>query len=149
MTRLAMLGFALCLSATSAFAETLRIPSRVPVADAISNMTAAIESAGARVFTTVDYQAGSKRVGNTLRPTTVIIFGSPKIGADALTIGQTMGLYLPLRVLAYEDATGDVWLIYEDPAAEAAKHGIPADHPAIAMMQKALQRITKAAAGNS
>jgi uncharacterized protein (DUF302 family) len=75
-----------------------------------------------------------------------MIFGSPKTGANALLDGQTMGLYLPLRVLAYEDESGDVWLIYENPGDAAREHGLPADHPAVLNMERALKMVTSAAA---
>jgi len=130
-------------------AEQVRIQSMVPVDSAVANMTAAISAAGARVFTTVDFAKGSASVGETLRPTTLIIFGSPKIGAGALQDGQTMGLYLPLKVLAYEDADGDVWLSYESPASAAAEHGIAPDHPAVKSMAKALASVTAKANGGS
>lgn len=84
---------------------------------------------------------------NALRPTTLVMFDNPKIAADALQIGQTFGLFLPLRVLAYEDAAGDVWLMYEDPATAAQEHGIASDHPAIGRMKGALSALTAAAAG--
>ena len=79
----------------------------------------------------------------------MVIFGSPDIGAEAFKIGQGIGLYLPLRVLAYEDAAGKVWLMYKDPADAAAEHGIPTDHPAIKAMQNALKKLTGIASGNS
>jgi uncharacterized protein (DUF302 family) len=102
---------------------------------------------GAQVFAVLDYAAGVATVGETLRPTTLVIFGSPKIGGAVFRETQTIGLYLPLRVLAYEDSAGDVWLIYEDPADAALEHGIPADHPAIRAMQGALSKMTGVAAG--
>jgi uncharacterized protein (DUF302 family) len=140
----AALGFAGIVSA-----ETIKVPSTVPVAQAVERLTDAVNANGARVFNVVDYAQGSASVGNTLRPTTLVIFGNPKIGADALQIGQTLGLFLPLRVLAYEDAAGDVWLMYEDPATAAQEHGIASDHPAIGRMKGALSALTATAAGQS
>ena len=133
----------------AASAETVRVKSTVPVEKAVANMTTAIKAAGWRVFTMVDYAKGSAAVGYTLRPTTLIVFGSPKIGGDAVLTGQTMGLYLPLKVLAYEDEAGASWLIYKDPKAAATEHGIPADHPGVANMVKALKAVTSKGSGNN
>lgn len=56
------------------------------------------------------------------------------------------GLYLPLRVLAYKDAEGQVWLTYEDPAEMLSTLDIPADAGFIAKMQGAVGKLTAAAA---
>lgn len=126
-------------------AETVRVASAVPVDAAVARITAAVEEAGAHVFAVVDYAEGAATAGQTIRPTTLVIFGSPRIGAAALGIGQTMGLFLPLRILAFEDAGGEVWLLYPDPADAAVEHGIPADHPAVERMQGALRKMAAAA----
>jgi uncharacterized protein (DUF302 family) len=133
----------------SAFAEDgrVKVASNVTVNEAVMRLKGAVEKAGARVFSIVDYAKGTASVGVTLRPTTLVIFGSPKIGATALKVGQTMGLYLPLRILAYEDTAGKVWLLYSDPADAAVKHGIPADHPAVVRMQAAIAKMARFAAG--
>jgi len=136
------------LTLSSVQGATITVKSSLAVSDATARLEAAIEKAGAHVFTKVDYQQGAKSVGEDIRPTTVLIFGSPKIGGDAFKIGQTIGLYLPLRVLAHEDASGQVWLSYHDPADAALEHGIPVDHPAIKAMQGALKNLTMAASGN-
>lgn len=137
------------LTFSSVQGATIDVKSALSVSEATAMLEAAIEKAGANVFAKVDYQKGAKSVGKDIRPTTILIFGSPKIGADAFSIGQTIGLYLPLRVLAYEDVSGQVWLTYDDPADAALEHGIPVDHPAIMAMQGALKKLTMAASGNS
>lgn len=133
---------------SSAQGATINVKSSLQVGEATAQLEAAIEKAGARVFTKVDFQQGAKSAGHDIRPTTIIIFGNPKIGAEAFTVGQTIGLYLPLRVLAYEDGAGQVWLSYHDPADAAAEHGIPVDHPAIKAMQGALKKLTMVASGS-
>ena len=80
-----------------------------------------------------------------LRPAELLIFGNPKLGTPALQAGATMGLDLPLRVLAYQEG-GKVWMVYHDPADVAALHGLPADHPVIAKMTGALGKLTAKAA---
>jgi len=128
------------------FAETIRIESKHSVSDSIERMTNAIKKAGARVFLVVNYQDGVASVGHTIRPTSVIIFGNPKIGGAVFQVSQTFGLYLPLRVLAYEDGQGKVWMIYHDPADAATEHGVTKDHPAIKAMQGVLAKLTNLAA---
>lgn len=128
-------------------AERATVASNAGVEESVKRLTDAVENAGARVFNTIDFAAGNASVGKDLRPTTVVIFGSPKIGANALQTGQTMALNLPLRILFFEDASGQTWATYDDPTAIAPTHGIAADDPAVLAMQSALERYTAVAAG--
>lgn len=132
----------------NANAEAIKIESNFDVDQSILRLKGAVEKAGAQVFTEIDYMKGVASTGETIRPTTVVLFGSPQIGAAAFQAGQTIGLYLPLRVLAYEDAAGKTWLMYNDPADAAEAHGIASDHPAIKKMQSALKKMTAVASGS-
>ena len=137
----------LSLIASTAMAERINIASNVSVEQSVQRLTQAVESAGARVFNTIDFAQGNKSVGETLRPTTLVIFGSPKIGAKALQKGQTMALNLPLRILFFEDANGQTWAIYDDPTMVAPTHGLSADDPAVLAMKGALQKFSAIAVG--
>lgn len=136
------------LAATNANADVVKIESNYNVDQSVMRLKGAVEKAGAIVFTEINYAEGAASIGETIRPTTVVLFGSPKIGASAFQAGQTIGLYLPLRVLAYEDAAGKSWLMYNDPADAAKAHGIASDHPAIKKMQGALKKMTSVASGS-
>ncbi|MCP5074109.1 MAG: DUF302 domain-containing protein [Rhodobacteraceae bacterium] len=141
---LAAAGF--CLVAGAASADPISIQTSYSVDQSVARLTNAVQEAGYRVFATVDYTKGSAKVGNSLRPTTLVVFGSPKVGADALMSSQTIGLFLPLRVLAYEDAAGATWLMFPDPRDAAAQYGVPVEHPAVKAMRVAFDKMTAAAA---
>ena len=147
MKTMITLAFIAATTAGAAMAERINVASNASVAQSVQRLVNAVEGAGARVFTTVDFAKGSASVGETLRPTTVVIFGSPKIGAKALQQGQTMALNLPLRILFFEDANGQTWAIYDDPTAIAPSHGLAADHPAVLAMKGALERFSAVATG--
>lgn len=136
------------LIASTAMAERINVASNASVDQSVERLTTAVTAAGARVFTTVDFARGNASVGEELRPTTVVIFGSPKIGVKALQDGQTMALYLPLRILFFEDASGQTWATYNDPSAVATTHGLAANHPAVLTMQGALKRFSSIPAGH-
>lgn len=123
------------------------IESAHDVATTIDRLAAAVEGAGAKVFARVDHAAGAANVDQDLRPTQMLMFGNPKLGTPALKAAQTIGMDLPLRVVAWEDETGKVMLSYTDPATMAARHGIAADHPVVAKMTGALAKLTGKAAG--
>ncbi len=42
-----------------------------------------------------------------------------------MACAQTVGIDLPLKVLAWEDQVGQVWLGYNDPAWIASRHNPP------------------------
>lgn len=144
MIRNLALGAALGVaSALSAAAEDLiTLPSPHSVSVTLDRLEAAINGAGATVFARVDHAAGAAKVDATLRPTQLLIFGNPALGTPAMADGQTAGLDLPLRVLSYEDASGQVYLVYHAPETLASTHGLPADAPYLAKMTGALGKLT-------
>ncbi|MEL6167730.1 MAG: DUF302 domain-containing protein [Pseudomonadota bacterium] len=115
------------------------------VATTIDRLEKAVANAGATVFARVDHAGGAASVGAELAPTEMLMFGNPALGTPAIQAAPTAGLDLPLRALAYEDATGTVILVYRDPAALVDAHGIPADAEVLARMTGALDRLTDAA----
>ncbi|KIC13609.1 DUF302 domain-containing protein [Leisingera sp. ANG-Vp] len=138
-------AFAL-MSALPAAAELIKVPSQKPVAETMDTLQAAVEGAGATVFARVDHAAGAQKAGLELDGAQLLIFGNPKLGTPAMQADIRAGLYLPLKVLAYEDADGQVWLTYEDPAEMLSGLDVPADAGFLAKMQGALGKLTAAAA---
>lgn len=92
---------------------------------------------GLTIFARVDHAAGAAKVGKTLRPTEVLIFGNPKGGTPLMECAQSAGIDLPLKALVWQDAQGQVWLGYNDPAYLAQRHGA-AQCPAVGDLTKAL-----------
>ncbi|MGH7043020.1 MAG: DUF302 domain-containing protein [Acetobacteraceae bacterium] len=117
------------------------------MADVVVRLEAGLTARGITLFARVDHAAGAAAAGMALRPTTVLIFGNPKGGTPLMQAGQTIGLDLPLRILAWEDATGQVRLTYPDLAALARRHGIdPAPQQTLAALTALLVAITNEAA---
>lgn len=113
-------------------------PSKLPVKDTIDAIAKAAEEKGAKIVAHVDHAAGAKAVGTDMKPSQLLIFGNPKLGTPLMTSNPRAGLALPLKVLAYEDAAGKVWVVNETPASIGAKYGLKA---------KSEQDAVKAAAG--
>lgn len=140
MTAAATLGLAAIGAPASA--EMIAKTSPYSVAETMDRLEAAVTGAGATVFARVDHAAGAAKVDMELRPTQLLIFGNPKLGTPAMLDGQTAGLDLPLRVLAYADAEGVVHVAYHAPASLGTAHGLPADAPYLKMMTGALDKLT-------
>ena len=140
------LGVAAALMLTaSASAEILRKESPLPVGATIDRFETILKEKGFRIFARVDHAAGAKSVNMELRPTELIIFGNPASGTPFMQAEQTMGLSLPLRALAWQDAAGKVWLGYDAPADLAVARGLPKDHPVAVRTGEALDALTSAA----
>jgi uncharacterized protein (DUF302 family) len=123
------------------------VPSAHGVKDTIDRLESDVKSKGMTIFARVDHAAGAKAAGLTLRPTELLMFGNAKGGTPLMQANQTIGIDLPLKALAWEDADGKVWLSYNEPAWLAARHGLP---PGIAeatlRLTAAIGAATKAAA---
>lgn len=132
-------------STTASAAELITKKSPHSVSVTIDKLKKAVEKAGAKVFARVDHAAGAKKVGSKLRPTQMLMFGNPKLGTPAMLASQSAGLDLPIRVVAYKDKKGDVYLAYHAPSTLAKTHGIPADAEVIKKMTGALKKLTDAA----
>lgn len=79
---------------------------------------------GITIVTRWDHQHGAENALIPLRPTELLIFGNPKLGSHFFTSNQTAGIDLPMKVLAWKDKNGQVWLTYNDPAYIASRHSI-------------------------
>ena len=99
---------------------------------------------GLTVFARIDHAAGAAKVGKTLRPTEVIIFGNPQGGTPLMECAQSAGIDLPLKALVWEDEAKQVWLGYNDAAYLAKRHGA-ASCPAADAIGKALSGLSAAA----
>jgi uncharacterized protein (DUF302 family) len=73
----------------------------------------------------VDHGGEAERVGLKMRPTQLIIFGSPKAGTPVMVAAPTTAIDLPLKALVWEDVEGKVWLSYNSPDYLQQRHGIP------------------------
>ncbi|MHA6263874.1 DUF302 domain-containing protein [Arenibacterium sp. CAU 1754] len=111
-------------------------------------LVSVVEGAGATIFARVDHAGGAESVGMELAPSQLLIFGNPKLGTPAMQDSALAGLYLPLKVLVYEDKEGQVWLAYEDPEETLDDlDGIGDDAAYIGKMRGALDTLTIKAAG--
>lgn len=102
-----------------------------------------VKQRGLNVFARIDHAAGAAKVGKTLRPTEVLVFGNPQGGTPFMECAQTAGIDLPLKALVWEDASAQVWLGYNDPGFLAQRHGVP-QCPVAENLRKALAGLADA-----
>jgi len=141
---------AMILLAAPALADDdlVKVKASGDVGATMDALQAAVEGAGATVFARVDHAGGAEGVGMELAPSQLLIFGNPKLGTPAMQQDALAGLYLPLKVLVYQDGDGQVWLAYEDPKEMLDElDGIDDDAEYIKKMTGALGKLTDKAAG--
>ncbi|MDZ8065226.1 MAG: DUF302 domain-containing protein [Nostoc sp. DedQUE08] len=85
----------------------------VPVT--IDRLEAVLQVKGITIFARIDQQAEAEKVGLSLCPTQLLLFGNPKAGTSLMVAEPTIALDLPLKVLAWEATDSKVWVSYNDP----------------------------------
>lgn len=121
--------------------------SALGVTETVDAMVAAMEGAGITVFARVDHGAGAQSIGEDIGASQLVIFGNPQVGTPAIKDDPVSGLFLPLKVLVYEDAMGGTKIVYEEPAAMLGKlGGVSGDAEYLKTMTGALARFTDMAA---
>ncbi len=120
----------------------ITVPSSSNAKQTIDKLEAALKAGGATIFARIDHAAGATSAGLTLRPTELLIFGNPKGGTPLMQSQQSAGIDLPMKALAWEDATGKTWLSYNDPTWIATRHALA---PATAKVVEGLAAALKGA----
>jgi uncharacterized protein (DUF302 family) len=105
----------------------VQIPSRYSVDDTLQRLESAFATRGLQVFARVNHSGEAAKVGMKMRPTKLLIFGSPKAGTPLMVAAPTLAIDLPLKALVWEDETGKVWLIYNSPEYLRDRHGVPSE----------------------
>src|ERR1700733_8004426 len=105
-------------------AELVTFRSRWSVSETIDRLAALVSSKGLTVFARIDHAANARNVSMDLRPTELLIFGNPRGGTPLMRDQQTIGLGLPIHMLAWEDASGQVFVSHDDIEWLARRHGL-------------------------
>lgn len=103
------------------------VPSRYSVTETLSRLEAVLKEKGLTIFARVDHSGEAAKVSLQMRPTQLVIFGSPKGGTPLMVAAPRLAIDLPLKALAWQDEGGKVWLSYNSPDYLQQRHGIPAD----------------------
>ena len=105
----------------------VNIPSHHSVDNTVGRLKALMDAKGVTVFALIDHSGEAAKVGMNMRPTKLLIFGSPKAGTPLMLAAPSSALDLPLKLLVWEDGQGKVWVSYNSPAYLQERHGLPRD----------------------
>jgi uncharacterized protein (DUF302 family) len=105
----------------------IKIGSRFAYPDTLARLRTEIERRKLTLFIEIDQQKAAQRAGLELRPTTLLIFGSPAAGTRVMQASPEAAIDLPLKILVWEDETPLVWVAVNDGAYLQRRHGLPDD----------------------
>lgn len=103
----------------------VNLPTHSSVDETISRLQAMLQEKGVQIFALIDHSGEAKRAGIDMRPTKLLIFGSPKAGTPLMLAAPTIAIDLPLKLLVWEDASGQVWISYNTPEYLQKRHALP------------------------
>jgi uncharacterized protein (DUF302 family) len=102
-------------------------PSRHSVEETVEKLKNILQSKGVTLFALVDHSGEAAKAGMKMRPTKLLILGSPKAGTPLMLAAPSIAIDLPLKILVWEDEQGKVWVSYNAPDYLKERHGLPQD----------------------
>jgi uncharacterized protein (DUF302 family) len=122
----------------------IHLTSPYSVPETLRRLESLLQARGLAIFARIDHSGEAEKAGLKMRPTQLFIFGSPKQGTPLMVASPTLAIDLPLKALAWEDASGKVWLSYNTPEYLKQRHNIPDEllkniSGVGALLQKALE----------
>ncbi|HEX4001331.1 MAG TPA: DUF302 domain-containing protein [Candidatus Acidoferrales bacterium] len=100
-------------------------PSNHSVDATVEKLKGILQAKGVALFALVDHSGEAEKAGLKMRPTKLLIFGSPKAGTPLMIASPSVAIDLPLKILVAEDADGKAWVSYNSPAYLKDRHNLP------------------------
>ena len=92
------------------------------------------------IFAEFDHQKNAKEAGLSMPPTTVIVFGNPKVGTQLMLQEPLISLDLPMRISVIENKDKTVSIVFTNTAVLAKKYKLK-DNTILTKMQALLENI--------
>jgi len=105
----------------------IRKQSNHSVDESVAKIQQILAAKAIALFALIDHSGEAAKVGLTMPPTKLLIFGNPKAGTPLMLASPGIAIDLPLKILVAQDAEGKVWLSYNDPAYLMERHSLPAE----------------------
>jgi uncharacterized protein (DUF302 family) len=95
---------------------------------------------GMKIFARIDFAGDAAAAGLKMPPSQLLILGNPVGGTPLMLATPGAALDLPLKVLAWDDGSGQCWVSFNTPEYLQKRHGFPAALTAnIAGLEKLVQ----------
>lgn len=117
---------------------------QLSVADTVGKLEGILKKKNIPLFAKYDHARNAEEVGLQLRPTTVLVFGSPQVGTGLMQADQSIAVELPLRIAVWEDEAGSTWLAFPRMSLLAGEYGLQ-DHPVTGKIEALLEKLVQTA----
>jgi uncharacterized protein (DUF302 family) len=102
----------------------IHVSSPYSVPQTLERVESILRAKNLTIFAIIDHSGEAEKVGLSMRPTQLIIFGSPKAGTPMMIASPSLAIDLPLKALVWQDAEEKVWVSYNDPNYLKQRHNI-------------------------
>ena len=102
-------------------------PSNHSADQTVEKLKGILHAKGVALFALVDHSGEAEKAGMKMRPTKLLIFGSPKAGTPLMQAAPSIAIDLPLKILVWEDGEGKVWVSYNSVEYLGERHGLSRD----------------------
>lgn len=99
-------------------------PSPYSVAETLDRLEAVLRAKSITIFARIDHSGEAAKVGLTMPPTQLLIFGNPRGGTPIMLTAPLSAIDLPLKALAWQDTAGKVWLSFNAPHFLQSRYGL-------------------------
>src|SRR5260370_32451736 len=86
------------------------VSSPYSVPETLKRLESVLQAKGLAIFARIDHSGEAATAGTKMRPTQLLIFGSPNAGTPLMIASPTLAIALPLKPLLWADTHGHVWL---------------------------------------
>jgi uncharacterized protein (DUF302 family) len=124
----------------------VKVKSAYALGETINRIKKDIADKGIRFFSEIDQSKLAADAGFRLRPSTLLVFGSPPLGTQFITANPNAGLDWPVRLLVTQEDDGSVWAVYTDFDWIAKRHGIGNRDAQFKMASQVVTSITSSVA---
>jgi uncharacterized protein (DUF302 family) len=108
-------------------AGIITIESHHTVDETVERATTLLRARGTTLFVVIDHGGDAASAGLEMRAAKLMVFGSAAAGTPLMIASPSIALDLPLKLLVWEDADGEVWMSYNSAAYLQARHNLPHD----------------------
>jgi uncharacterized protein (DUF302 family) len=103
----------------------VNVPSSHSVSETVMRLETVLAEKGVKIFALIDHSGEAGLAGMTMRPTKLLIFGSPKAGTPLMLAAPTIAIDLPLKLLVWEDEPGNAWISFNSVEYLRDRHHLP------------------------
>jgi uncharacterized protein (DUF302 family) len=109
----------------------VNVPSSHSVSETVMRLETVLAEKGVKIFALIDHSGEAGLAGMTMRPTKLLIFGSPKAGTPLMLAAPTIAIDLPLKLLVWEDEQGNAWISFNSVEYLRDRHHLPQELTAV------------------